>query len=79
MSTDPKDTPRFEDALNALEEHVVKLESGDVPLDEALALFEAGIALAKDCNEQLDAAQERVLALTRGPAGPEQSPLPEPD
>lgn len=69
----------FEDALAQLEERVRTLESGDVPLDQALELFEQGVALARRCHEQLDAAEQRVAALTRGAEGIDETPLPEPE
>ena len=55
----------FETALEELEKRVRRLESGDVPLEEALTLFEEGVALARGCHEQLDQATERVAALSR--------------
>lgn len=69
----------FEEALEALEARVRKLEAGDVPLDEALALFEEGVNLARTCHEQLDAAEDRVSQLTRGRTGLEVSPLDDAD
>ncbi|MCO4745317.1 MAG: exodeoxyribonuclease VII small subunit [Proteobacteria bacterium] len=68
----------FEGSLAALEERVRKLESGDVPLEDALKLFEEGVELARSCHEQLEAAEERVAALSRGTSGIEETPLPEP-
>jgi|JI7StandDraft_1071085.scaffolds.fasta_scaffold203543_2 exodeoxyribonuclease VII small subunit len=68
----------FEDALARLEERVRRLETGEVPLDEALSLFEEGVALARTCHGHLDEAERRVAALTRGSAGPEERPLAEP-
>jgi exodeoxyribonuclease VII small subunit len=68
----------FEQALGALEDRVRRLESGEVSLDEALALFEEGVALARTCHEHLAAAEQRVAALTDGADGPEERPLPEP-
>lgn len=44
----------FEAALARLEETVRLLESGNVPLDDSLSLFEEGIALVKLCNSKLD-------------------------
>lgn len=69
----------FEGSLAALEERVRRLESGDVPLEDALKLFEEGVDLARSCHEQLEAAEERVAALSRGPGGIEDRPLAEPD
>lgn len=54
----------FEQALEALEEIVTRLEEGDLSLEESLRLFERGQALADHCNEQLSAATLRVEQLT---------------
>lgn len=59
----------FEGALRELEGRVQKLESGDLPLDDALRLFEEGVALVRQCHERLDAADARILVLSRGPDG----------
>lgn len=53
----------FEDALRQLEEVVRKLESGDVPLDESIGLYERGDALRQHCQKRLDAAQARIEAI----------------
>ena len=49
----------FEAALARLEETAKLLESGNVPLDESLSLFEEGISLVKLCNSKLDAAEQK--------------------
>lgn len=59
----------FEDALAKLEETVHRLEEGNLPLDEAVALFEEGTRLARLCNEQLDAAELKVSQLVQLPNG----------
>lgn len=71
--------PNFEHALSELETRVRKLEAGEVSLDEALQLFEEGVALANTCHEQLDAAEDRISSLSRGQAGIESTILPEPE
>lgn len=53
----------FEAALARLEETVRLLESGNVPLDDSLSLFEEGIALVKLCNNKLDTAEQKVVKL----------------
>ncbi|MBQ8523030.1 MAG: exodeoxyribonuclease VII small subunit [Clostridia bacterium] len=53
----------FEAALARLEETVHLLESGNVPLDDSLSLFEEGIALVKFCNNKLDAAEQKVVKI----------------
>ena len=50
----------FEEALRALEITVRRLEGGDVPLDESIALYERGEDLRKACQARLDAAQARI-------------------
>ena len=66
---------RFENALSELEERVRRLEGGDLPLDEALTLYEQGVELARTCHEQLEEAEKRVAALARGRSGIEERPL----
>ncbi len=54
---------RFEEALKALEKIVQELEREDLPLEEALARFEEGVRLAKDCHRLLQEAERRVEVL----------------
>jgi exodeoxyribonuclease VII small subunit len=54
----------FETAFNALQENVAQLEGADLPLEQALALFERGQALAKHCAALLEAAELKVRTLT---------------
>jgi exodeoxyribonuclease VII small subunit len=53
----------FEQSLAQLEALVAKLESGDLPLDAALASFEQGVRLTRDCQCALSAAQQKVQVL----------------
>jgi len=70
MSDDPAiSAMTFEDALRALEEVVRRLESGEVPLDESIDLYERGEALRKHCQARLDAAQARIEKIVAGPDG----------
>ncbi|UCC86736.1 MAG: exodeoxyribonuclease VII small subunit [Anaerolineales bacterium] len=57
------DNLSFEEAFTELEELVQQLEAGDLTLDQAMALFERGMALATQCNVQLDASELRVQQL----------------
>ncbi len=59
----------FEDALRALEDVVRRLESGDVPLDDSITLYERGEALRQHCQKRLDAAQARIERIVAGPDG----------
>jgi len=72
-----EDAASFEEALAELEERVRTLEAGEISLEQALKLFEEGVNLARTCHEQLEAAQERVSALSRGAQGIEDTPLAE--
>ena len=56
-------TPAFEAALAQLESLVSRLESGDLPLDEALRTFEQGVRLTRECQSALAAAQQKVQQL----------------
>ena len=59
----------FEQALRELESVVRRLESGDVPLDESIDLYERGEQLRKACQKRLDAAQARIEKIVAGPDG----------
>jgi len=59
----------FEDALRALEDVVRKLESGEVPLDQSITLYERGEALRKHCQTRLDAASARIEKIVTGAGG----------
>jgi len=50
----------FEKALAELETIVDKLERGDVPLEESIAIYERGEALKKHCDTLLKAAEAKV-------------------
>jgi exodeoxyribonuclease VII small subunit len=53
----------FEATLAQLEELVARLESGSLPLDEALRTFEQGVRLTRECQSALSAAQQKVQQL----------------
>ena len=58
-----KETPSFEQALARLEEVVAELESGETPLENAIALVEEGQTLYRLCHEQLTLAEGKVEKL----------------
>ena len=64
----------FEQAFAELEATVDHLERGDLSLEESIALFERGQALATHCNSQLDASELKVQQLLPG-GGDETAPL----
>ncbi|OCG01279.1 exodeoxyribonuclease VII small subunit [Gilliamella sp. wkB112] len=53
----------FEETLKQLETIVAQLESGDLPLDEALNEFEKGVKLARTSQQQLQQAEQRIQIL----------------
>lgn len=59
----------FEDALKRLETIVQRLESGDVPLDQAIKLYEEGDRLRAQCEARLQAAQAQIDRITLGNDG----------
>jgi exodeoxyribonuclease VII small subunit len=59
-------TPDFESALTRLEEIVEKLDDGNLPLAQSLALFKEGTALAARCREMLNAAELAVKEALKG-------------
>lgn len=61
-SSAPKPPP-FEKQLEDLEALVQQLEAPDVPLDQALELFEKGMKLSEDCRRRLAEAESRVEIL----------------
>ncbi|HGC5958318.1 TPA: exodeoxyribonuclease VII small subunit [Enterococcus faecalis] len=59
----PAKEKTFEESLNALEEIVQRLERGDVPLEEALAAFQEGMALSKQCQDTLEKAEKTLTKI----------------
>lgn len=59
----------FEQALKALEDVVRQLETGEVPLEQSIDLYERGEKLRAHCQARLDAAQARIEKIVAGPDG----------
>ena len=59
----------YEEAFAALETVLGKLENGDLPLEQALTLYEEGMALSKLCQEKLATAELRVRQWQANDAG----------
>lgn len=62
MAKEAKPEP-FEKVYARLEQAVARLEEGGLPLDAAIALYEEGMALARQCQEQLDQAELKITKL----------------
>lgn len=61
---DADTTLDFETSLQTLEKLVETIEDGQLSLDESLRVFEQGIALTKQCQDKLAAAEQRIQILT---------------
>ncbi|MEJ6593734.1 exodeoxyribonuclease VII small subunit [Parasphingorhabdus sp.] len=66
----------FEDALKRLEDIVRNLESGDVPLDQSIALYSEGEKLRSLCQQRLEAAQAKIEKITLDRDGKSQATVP---
>jgi len=64
MSPRKPENPPLEEALEELEEVVNQLEQGDLPLEQALKLFERGITLTRSCQRSLEEAEQKVKILS---------------
>jgi len=60
---------KFDQGMAELESIVARLESGELPLEDALAVFEAGIGVVRLLNQRLSEAEARVEVLTRDAEG----------
>ena len=69
MDTPAAPQPGFEEALRELEDIVRKLESGDLSLDDSIALYERGQALKALCEARLNDARARIEQIQQNAAG----------
>jgi exodeoxyribonuclease VII small subunit len=76
--TEPSQVAQFEKSLDELEQLVVRMEQGELSLDDSLQSFERGIALYRNCQGALDQAKVRVSQLL-DPAAPETAQPFDPD
>ena len=60
-----KEELTFEEAIKNLEKIVKDLESGNIPLDDAINKFSEAMILAKNCNEKLKNAEENVNKILK--------------
>ncbi|KFN49642.1 exodeoxyribonuclease VII small subunit [Arenimonas composti] len=66
----PSPVAPFEASLDELEQLVLKMEKGDLSLDDSLAAYERGVGLYRQCRAALDQAELRVRLLS-DPADPD--------
>lgn len=62
------DSQTYEENFQRLQGLVTSLESQTLGLEESLRLFEEGMTLARQCDRQLSAVEERIRVLTSDPA-----------
>ncbi len=65
MPGEQKPAATFESGLQELEQIVKEMESGELPLERALELFEKGMRLSEICRKQLEEAETRIEMLVR--------------
>lgn len=70
MMKNPKEAPRFEERLEALEQLTAKMEEGQLGLEEMLSLYERGLQLAKGLKADLETAQSSLMELKEGSLKP---------
>jgi len=63
------EAPKFEAALQRLEQIVQQLEKGDLPLEQSLVLYEEGIKLSRLCHAKLEEAEGRIETLVKDARG----------
>lgn len=64
-----EDGETFAAGVAALEELVASLESGELPLEEALTAYEQGVGLVRRLNDRLNEAEKKIEILSRNAAG----------
>ena len=69
----------FDKALEKLEAIVAQLESGDLPLEKSLELFEQGVRLASQLDQRLGDAEMKVEMLLESTQGARTVPFEEPE
>jgi exodeoxyribonuclease VII small subunit len=75
MPEQEKPALSFEAGLQELDAVVKQLESGDLPLEKALELFEKGVQIGETCRKQLEEAETKVEILTRRGGGLQPEPF----
>lgn len=63
----------FETKIQRLEEIVKKMEEGQLALEDSLKLFEEGVKLSRECQSELDAAEQKVEKLVNANTGETES------
>jgi exodeoxyribonuclease VII small subunit len=73
--TEQQTPESFEQAIAQLEKIVAKLESGDVPLEEAINLYQEGMRLSHYCSQKLEQVERRIEMLVEDENGISRRPF----
>lgn len=65
----------FEQAMEQLEKIVAQLESGDVPLEQAIELYQEGMRLSHLCGQKLEQVEKKIEMLVEGETGISRKPF----
>lgn len=65
MTKEATEEIKFEKALERLEKIVEELETGNIPLEDALKKYEEGVKLSRTCSEKLSQAEKKIQVLTK--------------
>lgn len=74
-ATDSQTAITFEQAMESLETIVAQLESGDVPLETAIELFQEGMTLSKLCGQKLEQVERRIEMLLENDGNLQRKPF----
>ncbi len=69
MAKKDRRVKKFEEAIEELEKIVEQLESGDLSLQDSLAVFEEGVGLVKYCNQKLTEVEKKIELLVKDKEG----------
>ncbi len=69
MAKKDRRVKKFEEAIEELEKIVEQLESGDLSLQDSLAVFEEGVGLVKYCNQKLTDVEKKIELLVKDKEG----------
>jgi exodeoxyribonuclease VII small subunit len=64
-----KNAESFESALARVEQIAAQMETGDLPLEDLVRVYEEGLRLIRFCSERLEEAEKRLQVITRDAAG----------
>ena len=66
VSNNQNDQLNYEEALEKLEQIVCQLEQGDVPLEQALVVYQQGVELVAYCHKILNKVEEKLTIINVG-------------